>query len=123
MEFTYTNLFHQISNMKNNYLIHFFIIALIIDMIAKIANNYFSRESKYKIDCLELTKHIIILFIILTIYPYLSVLNFQSYGNSIVIFYIGYYGTSSVSQLKDIGIVIPDGINKTLKFKSENKHK
>ncbi|VDG32261.1 phage holin protein [Lactobacillus acidipiscis] [Lactiplantibacillus mudanjiangensis] len=110
-------LLFNIFSMKDNLYVHFFIIAVIFDILTGnlrgiLSNNYQKLDSS--IGLKGLLKHIIVILILLTIYPYLTLLGFKPYANTIMGFYILNYSISVVENLGQLGIKLPHSIIKSL---------
>lgn len=121
MNFSLHILLIQIINMKNSCYIQIFILSIIFDISTGYLKNIIgvSNESSKGLDSSigvqGLIKHVIVLFLVLTIYPYLTALGFITYANSIVGFYIFNYGVSIIENLNEMGIKLPKVLNKYLK--------
>lgn len=117
MNFSLHILLTQIINMKNSYYIQIFILSIIFDILTGYLKNIIgvSKGLDSSIGVKGLIKHVIVLILVLTIYPYLTALGFTTYANSIVGFYIFNYGISIIENLNEMGIKLPKGLNKYLK--------
>lgn len=117
MIFSMHILVKQVLNMKDNYYIHFFILSVLFDILTGNLKNMVgkNRNLDSSVGIKGLIKHVIVLLLVLTIYPYLTALNFSAYANSIVIFYVFNYTVSVVENLNEMGIKLPKGIKKYLK--------
>lgn len=114
MIFSMHILVKQVLNMKDNYYIHFFILSVLFDILTGNLKNMVgkNRNLDSSVGIKDLIKHVIVLLLVLTIYPYLMALNFSAYANSIVIFYIFNYTVSVVENLNEMGIKLPKEIKK-----------
>lgn len=121
MNFSLHILLTQIVDMKDNYYIQIFILSIIFDILTGYLKSIIgvSIKNPTGLDSSTglkgLIKHVIVLLLVLTIYPYLSALGFSTYANSIVAFYIFNYGVSIIENLNEMGIKLPKGLNKYLK--------
>lgn len=120
MTFNIHTLIKQSIEMKNNYYIHFFILSVIFDILTGylknlIGTNHSNKKLDSSVGIKGLIKHGIVLLLVLVLYPYMVVLNFITYANSIVLFYIFNYGISIIENLNDMGIKLPNSIRKYLK--------
>lgn len=121
MTFNIHTLIKQLIEMKNNYYIHFFILSVIFDILTGylknlIGTNHSNKKLDSSVGIKGLIKHGIVLLLVLVLYPYMVVLNFITYANSIVLFYIFNYGISIIENLNDMGIKLPNSIRKYLKW-------
>lgn len=80
-----------------------------------IGTNHSNKKLDSSVGIKGLIKHGIVLLLVLVLYPYMVVLNFLTYANSIVLFYIFNYGISIIENLNDMGIKLPNSIRKYLK--------
>jgi len=104
------DLLQQIMNMKDNLYIHIFIITILFDIITGNLRGLILRNSSglnSSIGFKGLLKHMIVILIVLTIFPYLTLLNFNSYAITIVCFYILNYSISILENLSQMGIKLP----------------
>src|SRR5699024_4715684 len=85
------------NSMVNNYLIEIFLWAVVADL-ATVITKSFTKHSKEKADSSRglrgLAKHILIIALVITIYPILDVLQFDTISNAVVLFYIAEYAIS-----------------------------
>ena len=123
MIFSMHILLEQVLNMKDNYYIHFFILSVLFDILTGNLKNIVGKNKNLNssVGIRGLIKHVIVLLLVLTIYPYLAALNFWTYANSIVVFYIFNYTVLVIENLNEMGIKLPKGIKKYLK--KANVHK
>ncbi|WP_080680673.1 phage holin family protein [Levilactobacillus brevis] len=67
-----------------------------------------------------LAKHLLIMLLVITIYPVLDVLGFDTISNSVVLFYIAEYAISILENLEVMGFPIPDFLRIRFKKMAEN---
>lgn len=98
------------NSMVNNYLIEIFLWAVVADLATGITKS-FTKHSKEKADSSRglrgLAKHILIIALVITIYPILDVLQFDTISNAVVLFYIAEYAISILENLEVMGFPIP----------------
>ncbi|XEO93341.1 phage holin family protein [Latilactobacillus sakei] len=61
-----------------------------------------------------LIKHIVVLFLVMGVYPFLKTVGFTAPANTIIVFYILIYVVSILENLGQMGIPIPEKIKKHL---------
>jgi toxin secretion/phage lysis holin len=87
----------------------------------------FSNKAKKKADSsvglYGLAKHMLIMMLVLTIYPILDVLQFDSISNAVVFFYIAEYAISILENLEIMGFPIPDFLKGHFEKMVENSDK
>lgn len=59
-----------------------------------------------------LIKHAVVIFLILTIYPFMNAVGFKSPADALLIFYIATYGISVIENLGQMGVPFPEFIKK-----------
>lgn len=111
------------SRMVNNPLIEAFLWAVMADLLTGIVKS-FSPRAKDKADSsiglYGLAKHLLIMLLVITIYPVLDVLQFDSISNAVVLFYIAEYAISILENLEVMGFPIPDFLRIRFKKMAEN---
>lgn len=104
------SLFVQVLSMKDNIYVHLFIIAIILDIITGNARGFLTNEHE-KLNSTTgfkgLLKHMVVIIVGLILYPYLLLLQFTSYANTIIVFYITTYSVSILENLNQMGIKLP----------------
>lgn len=98
-------------SMVDNPYIEIFLWAVMFDLLTGITKS-FSPKAKKKADSTKglygLAKHLLIMMLVLTIYPILDVMGFDSISNAVVFFYIAEYAISILENLEVMGFPIPD---------------
>ncbi|WP_225429316.1 phage holin family protein [Levilactobacillus brevis] len=100
-----------------------FLWAVMADLLTGIVKS-FSPRAKHKADSsiglYGLAKHLLIMLLVITIYPVLDVLGFDTISNSVVLFYIAEYAISILENLEVMGFPIPDFLRIRFKKMAEN---
>lgn len=111
------------SRMVNNPFIEVFLWAVMADLLTGIVKS-FSHKAKNKADSSVgisgLAKHLLIMLLVITIYPILDVLGFDSISNAVVLFYIAEYAISILENLEVMGFPIPDFLKIRFKKMAED---
>lgn len=111
------------SRMVNNPFIEVFLWAVMFDLLTGIVKS-FSHRAKTKADSsvglYGLAKHLLIMLLVITIYPILDVLGFDSISNAVVLFYIAEYAISILENLEVMGFPIPDFLKIRFKKMAED---
>lgn len=111
------------SRMVDNPFIEAFLWAVMADLLTGIVKS-FSPRAKHKADSsiglYGLAKHLLIMLLVITIYPVLDVLGFDTISNSVVLFYIAEYAISILENLEVMGFPIPDFLRIRFKKMAEN---
>lgn len=107
--------------MKNSHYIQIFILSIIFDILTGYLKNIIGVSNKSfrgldsSIGVKGLIKHVIVLILVLTIYPYLTALGFTAYANSTVAFCIFNYTVSVIENLNEIRIKLPKRIENIIR--------
>jgi len=113
-------------SMVDNQYIEIFLWVVMADLLTGIVKS-FSHNAKHKADSSRglygLAKHILIMGLVLTIYPILDVLQFDSISNTVVLFYIAEYGISIIENLQVMGFPIPSFIKSRFEKMAEDANK
>ncbi|WP_137597483.1 phage holin family protein [Paucilactobacillus kaifaensis] len=108
--FTFDLVLFASRKMVDNPLIEAFLWVVIFDMATGLLKSFFPKAKK-KADSTTgiqgAIKHILIMVLILTIYPMLDVLEFDTIANTAVVFYISTYAVSILENLDVMGVPFP----------------
>ncbi|WP_158727576.1 phage holin family protein [Levilactobacillus enshiensis] len=114
------------AKMVNNPVVEVFLWAVMADLLTGIVKS-FSHRSKVKADSsvglYGIAKHLLIMLLVLTIYPILDVLQFDSISNAVVLFYIAEYAISIIENLEVMGFPIPEFLKTRFEKMAENAGK
>lgn len=117
---------HAAYTMVNNYLIEIFLWAVVADLATGITKSFTSR-AEVKADSSRglrgLAKHILIIALVITIYPILDVLQFDTISNAVVLFYIAEYAISILENLEVMGFPIPSFLKSRFEKMAEDAGK
>lgn len=112
--------------MVNNAYIEIFLWSVIADLFTGIVKSFTAR-AKIKADSSTglrgLAKHLLIMLLVLTIYPILDVLHFDTVSNAAVLFYIAEYAISILENLETMGFPIPDFLKMKFEKMAEDADK
>ncbi len=101
---------HQMESMIDDQLIYGFTILVIIDIFTGIARGLRSKKTSERTNSTRgivgLGKHLIIVLIVITAYPYLTTLGFGSFAQLIVLTFAYQYLVSIVENLYQMNIQV-----------------
>lgn len=102
-------------DMINDPFIHVFAIAVLMDIFTGIIKGVFYKKAgSSSKGLLGMVKHLLVLLLVTTAYPYLIVLHFTGIAQTLVVFYIVVYGISIVENLGQMGVPVPNWLKKNL---------
>ena len=112
-------------NMINDPFIHVFTIVVLFDIFTGIVKGvFFKKEGNSTKGLLGMVKHLLVVLLITTAYPYLIVLHFSGMAQTFVCFYIAVYGISIVENLGQMGVPVPKWLRNSLeKLRNDNEEK
>ncbi|WP_444752428.1 phage holin family protein [Pediococcus pentosaceus] len=92
-----------------------FVWSVILDISTGMAKGFINQKTG-KLNStkglLGLIKHAVVIFLILTIYPFMNAVGFESPADALLIFYIATYGISVIENLGQMGVPFPEFIKK-----------
>lgn len=112
-------------DMVNDPFIHVFTIVVLFDIFTGILKGVvFKKNGSSTKGLLGMIKHLLVVLLITTAYPYLIVLHFSGMAQTFVVFYIAVYGISIIENLGQMGIPVPKWLKNSLeKLRNENEEK
>ena len=103
-------LLKEFSNLLNNLWIHVFIILVAFDILTGLVKGMKKNATNSTKGLTGMIKHLLVVILIITAYPYLSLLGLQPYANAFVLYYIASYAISITENLGQMGVPIPEFI-------------
>lgn len=114
MEVQFNELFNAYHALVKDVYIHIAVGIIILDIITGYAKAFAQHRLNSSVGLAGLCKHIVMILIIISTYPYLMLLGFKGIAYSIIIFYIATYGISLIENLDGIGVPVPQWLVKRL---------
>jgi toxin secretion/phage lysis holin len=102
-------------SMYHNYLIWAFIGVVIIDIITGFVKGFVTKKIDSTVGLAGLTKHLLVIFVTMIIYPFLDATEFDEIADIWVMFYIVSYLLSIVENWGQIGLPLPDVVKEYIK--------
>jgi len=87
---------------------HIFIGLVIADVVTGTVKGFINKQANSTKGLLGVLKHLMVVILVLTVTPYLVMLNQVLIADSFIIFFISQYGISFVENWGQIGLPIPD---------------
>ncbi len=115
-----------VRSMYHNYLIWAFLGIIVLDIISGFAKGLITKKLDSSVGLAGLTKHFLIIFVTMIIYPFLDATEFDDVANAWVIFYIISYFLSFVENWGQMGLPLPEVVKTYVKKltlnEEERKH-
>lgn len=120
----HTELIKQFNNMLDDKMIILFIWLVIADIATGMTKSFLAKTTNKKLNSSKglsgLIKHLIVIFLVITIYPYLLAMGFADPARMLVVFYILNYAVSIIENLGEAGIPVPSFVKKYLAKLQDN---
>ncbi|MGK4109196.1 phage holin family protein [Enterococcus cecorum] len=107
-------LLKEFSNLLNNLWIHVFIILVAFDILTGLVKGMKKNSTNSTKGLTGMIKHLLVVILIITAYPYLSLLGLQPYANAFVLYYIASYAISITENLGQMGVPIPSFVKERI---------
>jgi toxin secretion/phage lysis holin len=111
----HVNLIRAYMSIVDDRLMVAFVWSVILDIGTGMAKGVINQQTG-KLNStkglLGLIKHAVVIFLILTIYPFMNAVGFKSPADALLIFYIATYAISVVENLGQMGVPFPEFIKK-----------
>lgn len=104
----------EFKNLVSNGYIHVLLIVVLFDIATGITKGFASKQANSTKGLLGLVKHLLIVLLVLTCYPYLVILNLNYFAVTCTLFYIAVYGISILENLGAMGVPYPRFIRENL---------
>lgn len=101
----YMDHFHMLIDNK---IIWFFVWVVVIDIVTGFLKSLVTKKTSSRKGTDGLIRHGALLLIIITLYPMLDVNGFKTAGDTLIVFYILFYGVSIIENLGQMGVPVPE---------------
>ena len=112
------NIICQLKGLGGDPWVWAFIWSVVADVATGFAKSLVATKTSSKTISTKglsgLIKHLVVLFLVLSVYPFLMALGFTQPANTIIVFYILIYVVSILENVGQMGIPIPEKIKKHL---------
>lgn len=100
--------------LSNDY-IHLLFWMIVLDVVTGIVKGvWYKKDGNTSKGLPGLIKHSLVLLLVMILYPYASLLGYESIAVAVVIGYIVMYGLSIIENLGQMGIWVPDWLKQRL---------
>ncbi|WP_238385767.1 phage holin family protein [Streptococcus sp. S784/96/1] len=100
------------SSMINNKYIQIFFYLVLLDIATGFVKGFVSKKANSTKGLIGIIKHILVVTLVITVYPYLTLLGANFVAVAFVFYFIGSYGISVVENWTQIGLPIPVWVRK-----------
>lgn len=107
MLFELSRLMEEFSNLVRTVEIHIFTLFIALDVITGFVKGAMKKEANSTKGLMGVIKHLLVLLLVYTAYPYLVLLDAKAIATSFVLFFIASYGISIAENWGQIGLPMP----------------
>ncbi|MGF3141249.1 phage holin family protein [Facklamia sp. P13064] len=111
LQFELEKLIEQYQAINHNLYIIIFVWFVVADFVTGYAKSFLGEVANSTKGLQGLIKHLLVVSLVLSVYPVLSVLGFKSIATSFVVFYIATYGISVIENLGQAGVPLPNFVS------------
>lgn len=104
----------EFKHLATNAYIHIFLAVILFDILTGITKGFASKQANSTKGLFGVVKHLLIVLLVLTSYPYLVILNLGYFATTCTVFYIAVYGISILENLSALGLPFPTFIKSRL---------
>lgn len=109
------------ADVVNNQYIQIFFYLVLLDVATGFVKGFVNKAANSTKGLLGIVKHILVVVLVVTVYPYLTLLGANFVAVAFVLYFIGSYGISVVENWTQIGLPIPSWVRKYFeKIKQES---
>lgn len=98
----------EFRHLLNNAFIQILVLVVLFDILTGMVKGLKGKQGNSTKGLLGLIKHLLVVILIVTAYPYFTLLGLQPYANAFVLFYIASYAISITENLGQMGVPIPN---------------
>ncbi len=100
--------------LSRDVLIHGIVIVILLDILTGMVKAFVQHKLNSSVSLQGLVKHILIIVLLTTVYPYLIFIGYEEVAGTIILFFLLGYATSVVENLSAMGVPFPKDIVKRL---------
>lgn len=93
---------------------NFFLWVVVGDIVTGLCKGIFVKEANSTKGLLGIVKHMLVVCLVIIAYPYLKIMNLETFATAFVFFYIAVYGISITENLGQLGVPIPNWVKERL---------
>lgn len=103
-----------VAEMLSTAYVQIFLIFVVMDIATGLTKAVLGKQANSTKGLLGVVKHMLVVMLVLSVYPYMRILNFDSFATAFVIFYVATYAISIIENLHMLGIPFPSIIRDKL---------
>lgn len=115
----HNQLLHEFTRMVDDPLITFFVFSILIDIASGFTKSWLGKGTQSTKGLNGLIKHLLVLFLVSLIYPFMRAIHFGGYMNTMIVYFVGTYWISIFENFGQMGIDLGPLKDHLLKLRDE----
>lgn len=107
-------LLNEFRGLISNGYIQLFLWVVVGDIVTGLCKGIFVKDANSTKGLLGIVKHMLVVCLVIIAYPYLKIMNLETFATAFVFFYIAVYGISITENLGQLGVPIPNWVKERL---------
>lgn len=107
-------LLNEFRGLLTNGYVQLFLWVVVGDIVTGLCKGIFVKEANSTKGLLGIVKHMLVVCLVIIAYPYLKIMNLETFATAFVFFYIAVYGISITENLGQLGVPIPNWVKERL---------
>ncbi|WP_432351765.1 phage holin family protein [Enterococcus innesii] len=107
-------LLNEFRGLLTNGYIQLFLWVVVGDIVTGLCKGIFAKDANSTKGLLGIVKHMLVVCLVIIAYPYLKIMNLETFATAFVFFYIAVYGISITENLGQLGVPIPNWVKERL---------
>lgn len=107
-------LLNEFRGLLTNGYVQLFLWLVAGDIVTGICKGFFVKVANSTKGLLGVVKHMLVVCLVIIAYPYLKIMNLETFATAFVWFYIAVYGISITENLGQLGVPIPNWVKERL---------
>lgn len=107
-------LLNEFRGLLSNGYIQLFLWVVVGDIVTGLCKGIFVKDANSTKGLLGIVKHMLVVCLVIIVYPYLKIMNLETFATAFVFFYIAVYGISITENLGQLGVPIPNWVKERL---------
>lgn len=107
-------LLNEFRGLLTNGYLQLFLWVVVGDIVTGLCKGIFVKQTNSTKGLLGIVKHMLVVCLVIVAYPYLKIMNLETFATAFVWFYIAVYGISITENLGQLGVPIPNWVKERL---------
>ena len=107
-------LLNEFRGLLTNGYLQLFLWVVVGDIVTGLCKGIFIKQANSTKGLLGIVKHMLVVCLVIVAYPYLKIMNLETFATAFVWFYIAVYGISITENLGQLGVPIPNWVKERL---------